>query len=346
MAFVMAAVGDIVVTRPLDKSLNKPGVAATVRVLRGVDHVVGNLEIPLCAAGRQQEKLVAHHATPEIVPYLARMGFGSLVLANNHAMDFGPEGLLETISHLKEAGIEVIGAGENLPEAVRPRYVGNQEARVAIFALSALLPLGAAAAEDRPGIAPIRVETSYHIDPNLLLEQPGTPPVVHTMIREDDFMHVARVVEGCRQRADYVVAFIHWGVGMQQARAQYQVQLGRRLVEAGIDVVVGCHPHTIQEIDRHRGGYVFYNLGEFFSQYPKEGLPPEVLELLSKLQPEGCVLKLAFAKGHPIGIEVIPLKIDEDGDPTLEGAERVLAKIASLCGVDYRIKDEILHVGG
>jgi poly-gamma-glutamate synthesis protein (capsule biosynthesis protein) len=344
MVFVVSAVGDIVVTRPLGRSLDKPGVAAIARALRTVDHAVGNLEIPLCGGGRKQEKLIAHYASPASAPHLARMGLGSLVLANNHAMDLGPEGLLETISHLRQVGITPIGAGRNLQEAFQPLYLGNEDVNIAVIALSALLPLGAAAAEDRPGIAPIRVETSYQIDANHLLEQPGTPPIVHTTISEDDFTHIAQIVEGCRERADYVVVFVHWGVGLQQAYTDYQVDLGHRLIEAGTDIVVGGHPHLVQGIDKHGKGYVFYSLGEFFSQFPKEGFPPEILELLSRVQPEGYILRLAFARGRPIGIEVVPLRIDEDGDPTLDGTRDVLAKISSLCRVGYQIKDGTLHL--
>jgi len=346
MALVMAAVGDVMVSRLLDGAMKKPGVAAIRSVLGGADYVVGNLEIPLCEGGRQQEKMVAHRASPAIAPHLADLGFRALVLANNHAMDYGPEGLLETLSHLRAAGIETIGAGANLAEALRVHVIGSGDTTVGLFAVSSLLPLGAAATEHRPGIAPIRVDTSYQVDANLLMEQPGTPPTLQTAIREDDMAAVIGVVQEARSRARYVVTFVHWGVGAQQARAPYQQVLGRPLVEAGVDVVVGCHPHTIQEIERYRDGFIFYNLGEFFSQYPKQGLAPEVLALLSQLQPEGYVLKLGFSPAGAIDIDLVPLAIDGDGDPTTEQADRVAAKIAKLCEVDWRPINGALRLRG
>lgn len=344
MPFKVAAVGDVMVTRTLEGSMAKPGVQALRRILTGADYVAGNLEIPLCAGGTQQEKFVAHRASPAIVPFLAEMGFDSLVVANNHCMDYGPEGLLESIAHLNEAGITPIGGGRNLAEALQVSYVGNDQARVALLAVSALLPLGAGAAENRPGIAPIRVETSFDIDPHGLMEQPGTPPVIRNTISEDDFARLAAVVEGARREADFVVMFVHWGVGGQQERAPYQQVLGRRLVEAGVDVVVGCHPHAIQEIERYQQGLIFYNLGEFFSQYAGGNYAPHVQALLAKLQPEGSVLRLAFTRGEPVAAELVPIAIDGEGDPSPEGAEKVLAKLASLCEAEYRIENGILRL--
>jgi poly-gamma-glutamate synthesis protein (capsule biosynthesis protein) len=346
MGFVLAAVGDVMVTRSLDAALRKPGVRSVQRILGGVDYVVGNLEIPLCDGGRQQEKMVAHRASPAIAPYLAQAGFRCLVLAINHEMDYGAEGLLETISHLRGSGIEPIGGGANLREALRVHYAGSGDTTVGFFAISSLLPLGAAATADRPGIAPVRVETSYCVDANLLLEQPGTPPTVQNEIHEEDMEAVISVIREARSRARRVVAFTHWGVGAQQERAPYQQVLGRRLIDEGVDVVLGCHPHTIQEIERYRDGYIFYNLGEFFSQYPKIGLPPNVLALLSQLQPEGYIARLGFGDDLSLDIDLIPLAIDPEGDPTIEQADHVASKITRLCEVECRAVDGALRLGG
>src|SRR5690606_6030486 len=135
-----------------------------------------------------------------------------------------------------------------------------------------------------------RVYTSYEADPNLLMEQPGSAPRIRTRVDDGDLEALLEVVRRLKSEHNYVVCYVHWGVGLQQERAEYQTTLGPVLVEAGVDLVVGCHPHTIQEIEAHRGGYVFYNLGEFFSQYAEGTIPPE----LPKIQPEGYILEVEF----------------------------------------------------
>lgn len=344
MAFTVMAVGDVMVTRRLAWAMAKPGVQEMQALLASADHVVGNLEIPLCEGGVRQEKMVAHKASSAIAVDLKAIGFDTLVLANNHAMDYGVEGLLETMQHLRAAGIAPAGAGTSLEEALQVHLLTNGDIRVALVCVSALLPLGAAATSDRPGIAPLRVDTAYAVDANILMEQPGSPPEVRTEIREEDFDRLARVVAVARKEADFVLAYVHWGVGGQQEQAPYQQVLGRRLVETGVDVVVGCHPHLLQEIEHYRGGWILYNLGEFFSQYPKEGLSSIVAALLAKCRPEGYVLKLSFTRGQPVGVELVPVAIDAEGDPVPDEIGQVMTRLIGLCEMDYDLVGGVLRL--
>jgi len=331
--------GDVVVTRPLERALNKRGGAPVFAEIRGADCSIANLEIPLCDGGAPVEKLVTHRAAPALAEDLAAVGFGALVLANNHTCDYGVDGLLETLAHLRGAGITTIGAGRNLEEALSVNYVRGDGAVAAVLAVSALLPAGCAATEERPGVAPLRVDTRFEVDPAILMEQPGTPPTVRTSVREDDLDRVREVISTARSSATHVIVYVHWGVGLQQARAEYQQSLGRALVDAGADLVVGCHPHAIQEIDRWGDGYIFHNLGECFSQYDPAAYPPSIAALLTQIQPEGCLLKAGLTPGRPARLELIPLAIDREGDPSTEETHRVADKILGLCEVPAKFAE-------
>lgn len=331
--------GDVVVTRPLERALNKRGGAPVFAEIRGADCSIANLEIPLCDGGAPVEKLVTHRAAPALAGDLAAVGFGALVLANNHTCDYGVDGLLETLAHLRGAGITTIGAGRNLEEALSVNYVRGDGAVAAVLAVSALLPAGCAATEERPGVAPLRVDTRFEVDPAILMEQPGTPPTVRTSVREDDLDRVREVISTARSSATHVIVYVHWGVGLQQARAEYQQSLGRALVDAGADLVVGYHPHAIQEIDRWGDGYIFHNLGECFSQYDPAAYPPSIAALLTQIQPEGCLLKAGLTPGRPARLELIPLAIDREGDPSTEETHRVADKILGLCEVPAKFAE-------
>lgn len=344
MSLVLAMGGDVVVTRPLAAARAKPGARRVFDELREAAGAIANLEIPLCDGGAPVEKLVTHRAAPSLAADLAAGGFRTLVLANNHACDYGPAGLLETIGHLREAGITPLGAGEDLAEALAPAYVEEGSVRAAVLAVSALLPAGCAATAQRPGIAPVRVDTRYEIDPAIHMEQPGHPPDVRTSVRAGDLARLCEAVASARERATHVVVYVHWGVGMQQTRAEYQQPLGRALVEAGADLVVGCHAHTIQQIERYRDGFIFYSLGECFSQYDRSAYPPEIAALMTGIRPEGFLVRASLRAGGRPDLELIPLAIDGDGDPSADSSERVVEKIRAMCEVPARYDEGSFHL--
>lgn len=336
MTVKLSCVGDIVVTRPLAKALAKPGTAAAIARLAAADCVIGNLEIPLCTSGAPVAKLVTHRASPERAAELAGLGFDVLVMANNHAMDYGVEGFLETIDHLRKSGIVPLGAGRNLTEALQAHVVHRGDVSVAIVAVSALLPAGSEAGPERPGIAPMHVYTAFEADANILMEQPGTAPQVRTRVDERDLEALCSLIQRLKAEHNYVVCYVHWGVGMQQRRAEYQTALGPALAKAGADLVVGCHPHTIQEIEHHGASVVFYNLGEFFSQYADGTIPDDLLADWGQIQPEGYILEAEF-NARRCQVRLVPVTLDSDGDPSLDGADHVAAKICRMCKVPHQV---------
>ena len=229
----------------------------------------GNLEVPLTTSGIAAEKAATHRADPNRVTDLREMGVDVVTLANNHMLDYGVEGLRDTIVAVESAGLGHVGAGENAAEARRPLLHPTPTGMVAFVGLCAALPPGFAATADRPGVAPLRVMQQHSMDPVLAAEQPGMAPFVHTQAHGPDLEAACDAVRSARESADLLVVGVHWGVPFGFAAAsygplaEYQRPSGHALVDAGADLVLGHHPHMVQPIEVYGGAVIAYSVGNY-----------------------------------------------------------------------------------
>lgn len=239
----IAAVGDIMLGGTAAPELAQYGYdypfERVAELLRRADLAFGNLEGPLTARGVAHAKQYVFRSPPErVAPALARAGFDVVALANNHSMDYGIEGLRDTIEALARNGIRYAGAGEHLAAARRPAVIDVNGARVAVLAYSLTFPEEFWAGEVRPGSA-----------------------FGHER-------HVRTDVAAARRQADIVLVSFHWGQEGSTELRDYQRQLGRAAIEAGAAAVIGHHPHVLQGIERYRDGVILYSLGNFvFGSY-------------------------------------------------------------------------------
>ncbi len=113
-------------------------------------------------------------AYPFVLDEMRWMGFGIFTLANNHAYDYGADGLLSTMRYFDKAGMVYAGAGENLARARAPGYFDTKKGRVALIACASTFPISGPAGEQRvdirgrPGVSPLRVKTTYTVEPATL----------------------------------------------------------------------------------------------------------------------------------------------------------------------------------
>src|SRR4029453_6436792 len=129
--------------------------AEVVEAVRAADLIVANLECCISTRGRRWPaagKPFFFRAPPSAVELLALLGVGCVTLANNHALDFGAEALLDTLEHLAAAGIRAVGAGPDLDQAPRPAVLEAAGTRLAVVGVSDH-PADYAAGPRRPGIA-------------------------------------------------------------------------------------------------------------------------------------------------------------------------------------------------
>lgn len=197
---------------------------------------------------------------PAMASVFGDCGFDVVSLASNHAMDWGPEALLDTIALLRHRGIRVIGAGSNLAEARAPAIIEANGVRVAFLGYCSILNKGYWARPDKPGVAPLRVHTYYEAFDH----QPGVPPRVVTVAYEEDLAALVDDVRNAKAAAHIVVLSLHWGVHfIPHIIADYQPVVARAAFDAGADVIFGHHAHVPKAVGVHGGKVCFYSLSNF-----------------------------------------------------------------------------------
>lgn len=269
----VAAVGDIMLGGTAALELVHYGYdypfERVTSLLRDADLAFGNLEGPLTNRGEAQRKQYVFRSPPEkVAPALARAGFDVVSLANNHAMDYGFDGLQDTLHALTNNGIRYAGAGENLAAARQPALLSAGGTPVAVLAYSLTFPEESWASDTRPG-------TAFGHEHQL---------------RAD--------VAAARGRAGTVLVSFHWGQEGSRELRDYQRKLGRAAIEAGAAAVIGHHPHVLQGVERYREGVILYSLGNFvFGSYSADATR-SAIAVFSIVNGKVRELKL-----HPINVK-------------------------------------------
>jgi poly-gamma-glutamate synthesis protein (capsule biosynthesis protein) len=185
---------------------------------------------------------------PENIGCLTAAGIDGCALANNHMLDWGIPGLLETLETLDQAKIQHAGAGPNLKEAKAPAVLATSaDSRVILFSLgsaSSGIPSEWSARENRPGLYMLESE------------------------RDDPVRLLAREVNAVKRTGDIVIVSIHWGSNWGYQIPATEKRLARRLVdEAGVDIVHGHSSHHVKAIEVYRERLILYGCGDFFDDY-------------------------------------------------------------------------------
>ncbi len=211
------------------------------------DYFAANQEFPFSSRGQQAPDKQYTFRLPESrVSLMNEIGVDLVTLANNHALDFGTDALLDTVSTLDQAGILHVGAGADSEAARQPAIVDVNGVRVGFIGASRVIPVASwTAGASSPGML-----TAY--DPALLVQ----------------------TIQETRPLCDYLVVLIHWGVERAEMPVGHQTSLGRQCIDAGADLVVGSHPHVLQGIEYYRGKPIVYSLGNFIfgSSIPRTAL--------------------------------------------------------------------------
>ena len=166
--FTIAVVGDIIIAYPLDHMLSDPGFRAVVELTRGADVTTGNFEGNIID-GRTFKGAAGggFGGEPEVADWVKEMGFDIVSRPNNHADDFGPEGLVSTSRHLERVGLQYSGYGDSYWAAKAARYYSSPGGRVGMVAVSDHEPRAQPARGEWPGVgglSPLRV-TRYFMVP-------------------------------------------------------------------------------------------------------------------------------------------------------------------------------------
>ena len=238
---VFCFAGDLILAEKPRVAYDNGGIDAIVdkgiRLLfNDSDFNIANLECAITDEAISPEDKEWTFALPtKYVKAIKEAGIQLLTLANNHILDFGTEALMNTIKILDENGILHIGAGKDLREASKIYIKEIEGKRYAFIGASAVIPKDSwKATDDRAGVA-----NGY-----------------------DTFEICSRIYK-LKQYVDKVIVYIHWGKELEVRTGEMQRLIGRRLVDAGADLVVGTHAHVVQEIEYYNNVPIVYSLGNF-----------------------------------------------------------------------------------
>lgn len=320
---VLAAAGDIVIRHRLydGQDALHPGYGRTLDYLRQSDLVWGSCEVQFARTGYRTDAPIAYLADPAIAGDLGRAGFGIMTVATNHTCDFGPDAFLETLDHLRAAGIAPVGGGRTVEESMAPVVREVAGRRVGFLAVSCLLPPDYAATATRPGIAPLRVEQWAEFHPILLATEPGAPLNMRSRIHPEDLDGLVAAIRALRARVDQLVVSVHWGYGRGDPQAEYQRPLGRAIIDAGADMVLGNHPHSPAGLETYRGRPILYSLGNHIAQQDWANATPVQQDIFSQIDPWSLVGRISFGPAGVRSIEFRATECDPQGMPNLIESE-------------------------
>lgn len=236
--FTLVAVGDIMLDRRVGTKIEDLGAEFpfehVAELLREADLAFGNLESPISSVGEAVKgKEVAFRAAPQTISGIRNAGIDVLSLANNHAMDYGPATLMDTMDILAHNGVAYIGAGANSVAARRPANLTINGVKVSLLAYSYRFHMMVEAQQEHPGVA-----------------------IAHSEAVKAD-------VEEAKEWANIVIVSFHWGWEYSDHPDAETRELAYLAVESGASLVIGHHPHVIQGVEVYNGGLICYSLGNF-----------------------------------------------------------------------------------
>lgn len=250
------------------------------------DARIVNLETAVTRSADPAPKSINYKLHPGNLPVLSAAGIDCCGLANNHVLDWGEAGLLETLAALEEAGIAAAGAGRDAAGAARPAIVElTGGGRVIVFSFahaSSGVPAEWAASPSRPGVA--------------LLADLGA-----ASLRD-----IAGRVVAVKRAGDIIVASVHWGANWGYEVSAAERDFAHRLIEdADVDVVHGHSSHHAKPIEVHKGKLILYGCGDLINDY--EGISGNEDyrgDLVAMYLPH-----LDAASGRLIALDLVPFRM-------------------------------------
>jgi poly-gamma-glutamate synthesis protein (capsule biosynthesis protein) len=242
-------------------------------LVRQASFAAANLECTISNLGGSTKRY-AFRAPAQSAQLLRRAGFNAMGLANNHALDFGPVALHDSAAHLLQEEIQPVGVETPTRKACDPSF----------FSL--------------PGGRKIALLAINDVDSGL------SSQIATASVRQK----LGAGITKARSHADLVVCLVHWGIENSESITDEQRDLARWLIDRGVDLVVGSHPHCVQPLDFYHGCPIAYSLGNLVF----DGAPTVAS------WNRGALLQIGLNEGAKISsVSLIPVVL-EDGFPRLD----------------------------
>jgi len=337
---VLTAVGDMIFNREITGH-TEPAYQNLYRIIQGADISFGNLEMSLNEQPELQRNVYNFRKGRDFGWEILKLGINLVGVANNHALDYDTDGLLDNMKILRQSGIAFAGAGKNLGEAQAPVYRQVGHTRFALLSF-----LSAADSKkgdpDEPSINVLNAPRVF-LDGDDGVDGRGVPAPLASDVRAmEDAIAVAK------RNADIVlVAYhFHWVSHSRAYPLPDQVPPNQRLVlkraiNAGADAIFGSGPHVLRGIEMYEGKPIFYSLGDFIYHYQTEKIP-EIHWKRDQQQDvreefDTVVARLTISEKKISRIQLIPVALEmtgaRTGSPSLadgEDRDRILKSIIDL----------------
>jgi poly-gamma-glutamate synthesis protein (capsule biosynthesis protein) len=269
-------VGDVMLSRAVGDKMKKLNdwnwpFAKIAEYLGSADLLFGNLEGPISSRGRNVGSQYSFRADPKVVEGLNFAGFDVLSVANNHIGDWTKDAMDDTFAILKNNGIEHAGGGNNVKEAHRAKVKEVKGLKFGFLAYTALGAEYTEATASSSGIAWLDKEKM-----------------------------IADITEA-KKSSDFIVVSLHFGEEYKQKSNPFQQDVAHAAIDAGASLVIGHHPHVIEETEEYHGGFIAYSLGNFIFD-----------QSFSKETMRGLLLKVVIEGKNIKNIEPVAINISRE----------------------------------
>lgn len=252
LAGSMIFVGDIMLSRSVGDLMKEKGdykfpFLKVSEFLKRADITFGNLENPVSLGGVRVGSIYSFRADPKTIEGLTYSGFDIVSIANNHIWDYSREAFMDTLRYLKDVGIDYVGGGNNFDEAHNGVIRNVRDVKVSFLAYTDLIPKGVSATKDSAGVSFLDLDQMV-ID-----------------------------IQKAKSLSDIVVVSFHWGDEYKTEHNLTQESIAKSAIDAGASLIIGHHPHVVQEVEQYKDAWIAYSLGNFifdqtFSQATMSGL--------------------------------------------------------------------------
>ncbi len=207
-----------------------------VDLLLEADYSFLNLETSVSDRGISTKPAgYGFRSDPKHLESLVNAGIDMVLLANNHVLDYGYDAFLDTLENLEKNEIEYIGAGENYESASKVKYVDIKGKKIGFFGANSVIPNdGWIATSEKGGIMPLK---------------------------DEYFEEIIDLLKKAKEECDYLFAVFHWGREYVNYPDDWQVGFSEKLIDAGVDFIIGSHPHVLQGVDINKQNAIFYSTG-------------------------------------------------------------------------------------
>ena len=235
-----------------------------IDTLSGTDCLIINLETSITTSDVPATKGINYRCHPKNVETLKLINVNIVTLANNHVLDWGEEGLLETLDTLEKEGILYAGAGSDLDTATKPvefsNNIGGKDVDVKVLPIgfkSAGVPAKWKAEIDKPGV-------NYAADVNktvaeCILKQ------INRCIQDENKYNSNSNSNKLNGKSEFKVVSLHWGSNWGWGTPKEWRKFTHRLIDGGIDLVIGHSSHHVKGLEVYKDKLIAYGLGDFLN---------------------------------------------------------------------------------